>query len=492
MKIVIVDDERIIVQGLAKMLQQSTLADIEYFYANNGLQALEIILEEKIDIALLDINMPEMDGLKLAEVVYEQNLPTKIIIISGYDDFHYARSALKVGVEDYLLKPVSEEALIESVEKVMTKVNNSKENKTLSSFVFESKEKEIFLRRVLHGELTYQEICLLGEKYQISEGKRYKMLVLSFSEKFTNEKISELSQIFNRVQKKLHIRFFLTVTDYKRMALLFEDYPFVSEIVEEIKKDRNVSFFATFSDRMNNFFQLKEDYLTNMMLQEYASLLAKSSILSLEEVEEVQKEKQIQMYRELLKSDKKEEIHSFFQTLTTTRLLEVHLWKMYYDEKKTQEKWISEIILSLSKMSKKESLKKLERATELLLAEKNVQENFSPIVERAISLIKQDLSYKHSLKTLSGELKMNPTYLGQLFSKEVGENFSSFNRKIRMKKAQKLLKNSSLKIRDVAKTVGYEDLSRFYKVYKEYYGFTPNDARRGIEGKINAKSTIND
>lgn len=104
-KILIVDDEKIERNGIKFLLKQMNL-ELEIFEAVNGLKALDVLKEEKIDILLTDIKMPFMDGIELIQEVVKSWKDIKIIIFSGYGEFEYARMAMKSGVSNYILKPV--------------------------------------------------------------------------------------------------------------------------------------------------------------------------------------------------------------------------------------------------------------------------------------------------------------------------------------------------------------------------------------------------
>jgi two-component system response regulator YesN len=111
-KILIVDDERIIADGLADMLAESGLPFAAIRTAGSAAEALERHREEPFDIVLTDIRMPRMDGLELFDRIRAASEECKVIFLSGYSEFEYARAALKLGASDYLLKPVEDEEVV--------------------------------------------------------------------------------------------------------------------------------------------------------------------------------------------------------------------------------------------------------------------------------------------------------------------------------------------------------------------------------------------
>ena len=118
LKLIIADDERIIRETISTIIDWKKY-DIELVgLCRNGLEAYDMILDESPDIVLTDIRMPGMDGLELIRRIYETDLNTQFIILSGYGEFEYAKAAMKYGVRHYLLKPCSEIHILESIKDI--------------------------------------------------------------------------------------------------------------------------------------------------------------------------------------------------------------------------------------------------------------------------------------------------------------------------------------------------------------------------------------
>ena len=123
--LLIVDDEPIIRRGIKSLAILSEIGISEIFEAGNAEKCLEIIDKEQIDIIMLDINMPNTDGLTLAKMLKEKNKNFAIIMVTGYDYFEYMQTAIRLGVDDYLLKPVNKtdielvlRRMIDKIEKI--------------------------------------------------------------------------------------------------------------------------------------------------------------------------------------------------------------------------------------------------------------------------------------------------------------------------------------------------------------------------------------
>lgn len=118
MKMLIVDDEPVICRGLSETISWETIGVEVVGEASDGEEALELISRQPVDLVLTDINMDGMDGLSLSRTLREQYPHIRIIILSGYNDFEYARQALRIGLEDYLLKPVDVDELVGMVKRI--------------------------------------------------------------------------------------------------------------------------------------------------------------------------------------------------------------------------------------------------------------------------------------------------------------------------------------------------------------------------------------
>ena len=125
--VLIVEDEKLIRQGLRKMIQRSGVPVEVIMECNNGETALEILKEQSIDVMFTDIRMPKMDGIELVERMQECEHIPLTVAISGYDDFEYAKQAIKIGVAEYLLKPVSSAVLLEHLSEIAEKVRDERQ-----------------------------------------------------------------------------------------------------------------------------------------------------------------------------------------------------------------------------------------------------------------------------------------------------------------------------------------------------------------------------
>ena len=135
MKLLIVDDEPIIRRGIKKLIDFDALGIDEVLEATNGEQAFRIFEERSPDIILADINMPKMNGLEFSGKVKQARKATKVALITGYDYFDYAQKAIKLGVDDYILKPVSKEDIRQLLHKLVKELKEEAATAEVNSMV---------------------------------------------------------------------------------------------------------------------------------------------------------------------------------------------------------------------------------------------------------------------------------------------------------------------------------------------------------------------
>lgn len=140
-KVFLVEDETIIRQGIRNNIDWGAHGLELVGEAEDGEYAYPMILKSRPDILLTDVKMPFMDGLELSHLVRKQLPGTKIIILSGYDDFEYAKEAIKIGISDYLLKPVTPSALIDALKKAAEGIQEEREHSRLLERYFVDYEK---------------------------------------------------------------------------------------------------------------------------------------------------------------------------------------------------------------------------------------------------------------------------------------------------------------------------------------------------------------
>lgn len=168
MRLLIAEDELWLRKRLVSTIDWSSYGISEVYEAEDGGEALEIALKEKPDIVITDIRMPELSGIDLMKKLNENSIFSKMIVVSGYDDFEYAQGALRMGAINYLLKPVDEEELLDSVKRCVEELKKEKNKET------------VFDKQSAASEMLMEHI--------------YEDLIFETSEKRTEELLQKLSR----------------------------------------------------------------------------------------------------------------------------------------------------------------------------------------------------------------------------------------------------------------------------------------------------------
>lgn len=192
-KLIVADDEPKIRRGIENMLDWQNFNVEIVGEAEDGEIALEVVKEKKPDIILLDINMPFLNGLNLLEKLKEINNKSIVVIISGYDDFHYAQKALQFNVFDYILKPVSKKNMEELIGRVVNKLDEVEKENNYLKWVDKQLNKNMdiikthFFSEWLNNKLTDEEVLKEMSFFNIDFGNSLGLVVLKLFDKLNIE-----------------------------------------------------------------------------------------------------------------------------------------------------------------------------------------------------------------------------------------------------------------------------------------------------------------
>lgn len=186
-KVYLVEDEIIIRQSIKNSIDWEKEGYEFVGDASDGELALPVILKEKPDILITDIRMPFMDGLELSRMVKAELPDIKIVILSGYDDFEYAKQAIKIGVAEYLLKPVSSAVLLEHLSEIAEKVRDEREDLALKKVYYQEMQeneeliKMKFLGELISGKMSLADAMEKGKRFHMNlSGPFYRIILFKF------------------------------------------------------------------------------------------------------------------------------------------------------------------------------------------------------------------------------------------------------------------------------------------------------------------------
>lgn len=227
--ILIVDDEPRTTHGIKKTLEAWANGKLQILTAENGEEAINVIQQQKIDILMTDIRMPEISGIQLLKAIKKKNHFPVVIFISAYPEFEYAQEALRLGVVNYLLKPISKGKVIEAVKEAVTLAEKQERAEIIERIVDDKlidankksqytrepvREAMYYIDSHLHKELTLKEVAdyvhLNPSYFSVLFKEQVK---LTFSEYLTRRRIQHAKELL--ISTKLPIGIIAEKSGYK-------------------------------------------------------------------------------------------------------------------------------------------------------------------------------------------------------------------------------------------------------------------------------------
>ena len=206
--IIIVEDEYLVRQGIASLVDYEQFGMQVIAQAENGIEAWQKFQDNPADILLTDINMPQMNGLELSKLVRDQAPKCHIVFLTGYDDFDYARTAIKLGADDYLLKPFSKDDVEEMLAKVQTKLDKERKKAQIQNLVDQGQHSE--LEEAIHERLADSELSLKNLAFQLGFSPSYlsvlikKELGLPFQDYLIQERMKKAKLLLLTTDLKIY------------------------------------------------------------------------------------------------------------------------------------------------------------------------------------------------------------------------------------------------------------------------------------------------
>ena len=469
-KVYLLDDEPFILEGLKYIVDWEDYGFEIVGSANNGEDGLKEILSMDIDLVLTDIMMPKMTGLELIDNLIKLNYHTNFIVLSAFQEFEYAKKAISMGAENYILKPIDSEELEKSIINIKKKL---KENES------RSKDKEVVDNSLLLKIITekdYENINYLKEKLKYNDEYRVGIIELKDKEKDINKVLKEIPDINKYIycienkskavfiiDGKFNDEYIEGLTNIKNQITdLICDIVYISlgQVIKDLKdintsyesaKDiseykiiyPNISWIKEYKEKNNEIIQLDMDFeeLKTLLINKdfnKASLYIDSKFNQL---------KKDDLNPKKIKSKALEvflNVYNYINELKLMNNLSIYL------ENAVSKNTIDEIQLELINM-----IKFMQTKLE------NTQESISPIIIKLLDHIDQNYHRDLNLKEISDRLNINSIYLGQLFQKEIGILFSDYINNFRINKAKDLLANTSLKASEIGELIGYSNKNYF-------------------------------
>lgn len=505
MKILIVEDEVNAREGLGNLLGKISDTYIVCGKASDGEQGLILAKEHKPDLIFTDIEMPKLNGLDMLEKIKEDAQDPYVIILSGYSDFKYAQKGIRLGVEEYLLKPITYSALKNSMEEIERKFNLKKEKDALLE---EGIPKEEILGQILLNKGKNLENCYKIIESSIKEAENMYLVNLYLRDAYEEKSELIMQKIYDFMENyKIKIFYYSVLKEYNYLPIFINTTTAFLEFIKMLKYNllfslRKGGFSSITASviNLNGLAEIGSSFNKLQRLTKWAIVLGNDEVIYEELIYKLKinqcnypREIENEVLKAIKNNDQARLLHSnekfisylkanVYDPIDIIDICSKYIFSILTVSKGCNNDLYTEFknagILDSIKISC--TFDELKERLDYVIdkvGEKNDDESTinSLIVRKAINYIKEYYSDKISLEEIANGMNITPEYLSRLFTKELGKSFSDYLKEFKIEKAKELLANKKMKIYEIAEKVGYSDSKYFCKVFKEYTGMSPKE-----------------
>lgn len=545
LKIFLAEDEVIVRETIKRMIPWENLGFELVGEAADGEMALPLLLRQKPDLLITDIKMPFMDGLTLAKVAKKEIPGLKVVILSGYDDFNYAKQAINIGVEDYLLKPITKNALIERLTEIRSRYEHEKTQKEYyekfhrEMQAYEKNSSRDFFEALVSGSMDMMEIYRRSEKLGLDiVAEAYNVLIFTMNceEDFSGqregyseweaESLELLEEFFSENTSAMLFR--CNIFSYgvlikgQKETIEENTRSCVSEIQRILdRKEQKRQWFVAAGEPVERLSQIQKSYYSasRAFSQRY---LYDENILYYDEMASMEKKNVTEddstylqkvdvnalnpaILQKFLSNGLLEETENFvkdyfyaigqepleslvFRNYVTlnVRFSVMSFLKEIGCDTRTLEQEDTEDVLSESSKSLENAIAYAEKiiSQAIALRDQNSGNKNRSILKTAVDFI--DSHYMEedmSLNKAANAANVSANHFSALFSQNMGQTFIEYLTNLRMNKAKEYLRCTSMRSSEIAGEIGYKDAHYFSYLFKKTQGMTPSDYRKAREDK---------
>lgn len=526
MKAIIIDDEKHVREGLMLLAEWETYGINKVFEAKDGAEAKTIIAEHEPEIIFTDMNMPNIDGIDLLKWLHTNQTGSKVIVVSGYEDFQYMRNAIYYGGFDYILKPIDPDVLNETLGRAVEewREQDVKRQVNIENHQVMNTVRPLYWDHLFSGiikkstvppdtiEKIKKEIAItitdlpctsaiirvddtIKSIYNGDEDLAFFTLL-----NICNEIIKSYGVAFKHVDKQDEI--VLLIWDAKRIQ------GFIQKIHQSIYSVTNkYCTFAYGREKVtpNAAYEVALKTLNNYNLLKHKN---NQQVITYQEIDDRPIFHLLDVSEELkwtLQSGNSEKLdvtlNKIFQSMETTynlSLEQLQTWEKQFEI--LRNNWMKEYEIDPEQLQPIEkNYWKADGSFSFTLFKKHKRQEFLEIIEllknvqyqkgkSCIQEIEEYLCQRYDqdikLQDIADRFFLSREYIARKFKQETNQTIIHYLTQIRLEKAKDLLENQHLKVCDIALKVGYQNEKYFCKVFKKSLGLTPNEYRQGKRGVI--------
>lgn len=547
LKIFLAEDEVVVRETIKRMIPWEELGFELVGEAADGEMALPLLIRQQPDLLITDIKMPFMDGLTLARLAKKEIPGLKVVILSGYDDFNYAKQAIGIGVEDYLLKPITKNALIERLSEIRSRYEHEKTQKEYyekfqrEMQAYEKNSSRDFFEALVGGSMDMMEVYKRAEKLGLDiVAETYNVLIFTMNcdEDFSGQR-DEYSS-WEAESLELLENFFAGHSS----AMLFRSNIFSYGVllkgqreaieentracVDEIRKilsrqDGRREWFLAVGQSVERLSQIQKSYHTasRAFSQRY---LYDENILYYDEMETMehpggQAETEDNAYlqkvdvnalnpailQKFLSNGLQEETENFVKdyfyaigqepmeslvfrnyVILNVRFSVISFIKGLGCDTNEMESADTEEVLAESGKNMESAIAYAKKmiSQAIEIRDQNSGNKNRSILKTAVDFIDSHyMDEEISLNTVANVANVSSNHFSALFSQNMGQTFIEYLTTLRMNKAKELLRCTGMRSSEIAGEIGYKDAHYFSYLFKKTQGMTPSDYRKAREEK---------
>lgn len=547
LKIFLAEDEVVVRETIKRMIPWEELGFELVGEAADGEMALPLLIRQQPDLLITDIKMPFMDGLTLARLAKKEIPGLKVVILSGYDDFNYAKQAIGIGVEDYLLKPITKNALIERLSEIRSRYEHEKTQKEYyekfqrEMQAYEKNSSRDFFEALVGGSMDMMEVYKRAEKLGLDiVAEAYNVLIFTMNcdEDFSGQR-DEYSS-WEAESLELLENFFAGHSS----AMLFQSNIFSYGVllkgqretieentracVDEIRKilsrqDGRREWFLAVGQSVERLSQIQKSYHTasRAFSQRY---LYDENILYYDEMETMehpggQAETEDNAYlqkvdvnalnpailQKFLSNGLQEETENFVKdyfyaigqepmeslvfrnyVILNVRFSVISFIKGLGCDTNEMESADTEEVLAESGKNMESAIAYAKKmiSQAIEIRDQNSGNKNRSILKTAVDFIDSHyMDEEISLNTVANVANVSSNHFSALFSQNMGQTFIEYLTTLRMNKAKELLRCTGMRSSEIAGEIGYKDAHYFSYLFKKTQGMTPSDYRKAREEK---------
>lgn len=528
--ILIADDENTTVEILSKKIKKHYEENINLSLANNGLEVIEKIKKQVPDILITDICMPIKSGLEVVKYIRRENLSIKILLISGYDEFEYAREAISLGVSNYILKPFLMEEIYQNIDRIIGELDNENqivlnmEKLKNNTQKFQERAVQAILDDLLEGKaisekdrkncdglFSFSAHCYCSGSIRVEENRLVKEAAGENSKSVLEELLSVVSEeLFTPKVKFYIIRKKETLYGMIWTSCLEDETKVrfyikrgIEHLTNSMKKYTGMFISVSVGDIVKNHQEIGKSWKQALNMQTFCGE-GGDLIYIFNERKKIQGKPDIGKVDDIKKN-------IVFATLMGNQDM--------------AEKYLRELAIGYSKVSVDQALffqitvgeivydilEELKQNINTRTAVMSIYQNFmdeqksgigypqlhdfireccsviekshntgnaKKIVETIKKYIKNNLQDEElDLRKVSEQVMFSESYVKQVFRRETGEAFKDYVIRLRLEKARELLEKSSMSIREISEMCGYKNQRYFASSFKLHYGISPSEFR---------------